>query len=299
MIVGAVTGMIWFWIPASLLIIAVTSIPSVIGTVLGGVVFVYAVRATDRVERLRSEAVFGFGIAVPFRKLTPYSGFQGWAHQLWLDLSSGRFWKVLGHSYLRMIFDIFVVGLAFALLAFALIGPAAATAIHDSDPAAGLTFISPPLSWLLAIIALAAAGAILVFGPKVDAVIDRWLLPVSPAEALKHEVTALHQARRGAQQQGADVEGVAADLAHLQHHAQRGPADHAQPRAQEEGMADIGLLQEAGFVQLAERQVAPAQEVHVPVLDASEQQIVGGLARAGHVGQRGGSRPGTVHRFVP
>ena len=47
MIVGAVTGMIWFWIPASLLIIAVTSIPSVIGTVLGGVVFVYAVRATD------------------------------------------------------------------------------------------------------------------------------------------------------------------------------------------------------------------------------------------------------------
>ncbi len=126
MIVGAFAGMIWFWIPLSLLILAVTSIPSVIGTVFGGVVFVYAVRATDRVERVRSEAVFGFGIAVPYRKLTPYSGFQGWAHQLWLDVSSGRFWKVLAHSYLRMVFDIFAVGLAFALLAFALIGPAAA-----------------------------------------------------------------------------------------------------------------------------------------------------------------------------
>ena len=44
------------------------------------------------------------------------------------------------------------------IVAFALIGPAAATAIHDSDPAAGLTFISPPLSWLLAIIALAYGG---------------------------------------------------------------------------------------------------------------------------------------------
>ena len=67
MIVGAMAGMVWFWIPLSLLILAVTSIPSVIGTVLGGVVFVYAVRATDRVERLRSEAVFAFGIAAPYR----------------------------------------------------------------------------------------------------------------------------------------------------------------------------------------------------------------------------------------
>ncbi|MUM33287.1 sensor histidine kinase [Mycolicibacterium sp. CBMA 361] len=198
MIVGAVTGTIWFWIPLALMIITISSIPSVIGTVLGGVVFVYAVRATDHVERLRSEAVFGFGIAVPGRKLTLYSGFQGWAHQLWLDVSSGRFWKVLAHSYLRMAYDIFVVGLAFGLLVFALLGPAAASAIHNSDAAAGLTFMSPLVSWLLAVVALAGAAAILVFGPRVDAVIDQWLLPASPGWALQHEVSALNQARRGA-----------------------------------------------------------------------------------------------------
>ncbi|CAM5727841.1 hypothetical protein MAUB1S_11789 [Mycolicibacterium aubagnense] len=72
-----------------------------------------------------------------------------------------------------MVFDILAVGLAFTLLAFALIVPAAATAIDNSDAAAGLSFISPPLSWLLAVIALATAGAILVFGPRANAVIDR------------------------------------------------------------------------------------------------------------------------------
>ncbi|WP_029118227.1 MULTISPECIES: sensor histidine kinase [unclassified Mycobacterium] len=232
MIVGAVTGMIWFWIPLSLLILAVTSIPSVIGTVFGGLVFVYAVRATDRVERVRSEAVFGFGIAVPYRKLTPYSGFQGWAHQLWLDVSSGRFWKVLAHSYLRMVFDIFAVGLAFTLLAFALLGPAAATAIHNSDPAAGLSFISPPLSWLLAAIALAAAAGILVFGPRVDAAIDRWLLPASPTAALQHEVSALHQARRGA------VSSASTE----RHRIERDLHDSVQPRLVSLAMT-IGLAQ--------------------------------------------------------
>ena len=50
----------------------------------------------------------------------------------------------------------------------------------------------------LAVIALAAAVAILVFGPRVDAAVDRWLLPASPTAALQHEVSALHQARRGA-----------------------------------------------------------------------------------------------------
>ena len=164
--------------------------------------------------------------------MTPYSGFQGWAHQLWLDVSSGRFWKVLAHSYLRMVFDILAVGLAFTLLAFALIVPAAATAIDNSDAAAGLSFISPPLSWLLAVIALATAGAILVFGPRADAVIDRWLLPSSPTEALQHEVSALHQARRGA------VSSASTE----RHRIERDLHDSVQPRLVSLAMT-IGLAQ--------------------------------------------------------
>ncbi|MEZ0051819.1 signal transduction histidine kinase [Mycobacterium sp. MAA66] len=198
MIIGAAVGTVWFWIPLALLIIAVSSIPSVIGFVVAAVLFVYAGRATDRIERSRSEAVFGFGITVPARKISPYNGFQGWAHQLWLDVSSSAFWKTLAHSYLRMMFDIVAVGSAFVLVVLALLGPATATAISNSDAAAGLSFISPALAWLIAVIALVGAAAILAFGPKVDAAIDRWLLLASPTEALQREVSVLAQARQGA-----------------------------------------------------------------------------------------------------
>ena len=47
-------------------------------------------------------------------------------HQLWLDVSSARFWKASAHHYLRMTYDMLAAGLAFALLVFAFLGPAAA-----------------------------------------------------------------------------------------------------------------------------------------------------------------------------
>lgn len=127
MVVGAAIGVVWFWIPLGLLVVGVSSIPSVIGFCLAAVVFVYLVRGIDRVERVRSEAVFGMRIGRPAQRVTPYTGFQGWLHQLWLDVSSARFWKVLAHHYLRMLYDILATALAFALLAFAFLGPAAAS----------------------------------------------------------------------------------------------------------------------------------------------------------------------------
>ncbi len=165
MITGAALGVVWFWIPLTILSSPSHRSRRVIGFLLAGVVFVYLMRGVDRVERVRSEAVFGFGIPVPPRSCSPYTGFQRWAHQLWLDVSSARFWKAVAHHYLRMIYDLLATGIAFALLAFAFLGPAAAMAISRSDADAGLSFISPPLAWLLAVIALVAAVAILVFAP--------------------------------------------------------------------------------------------------------------------------------------
>jgi signal transduction histidine kinase len=97
-----------------------------------------------------------------------------------------------------MTYDMLVTGLAFGLLVFAILGPAAAIAIRQSDGDAGLSFISPPLAWLLAAIAIAAAIAILIFAPILDAAIDRWLLSPSPTKALQHQVSALTDAREGA-----------------------------------------------------------------------------------------------------
>lgn len=198
MITGAAIGLVWSWIPLTILIIGVSSIPSGIGFVLAAVVFIYVMRGVEWVERLRSEAVFGLGIGVPPRRISHYTGFQRWLHQLWLDISSARFWKATAQHYLRVIYDIVVTSIAFALLAFAFLGPAAAMAIRQSDVDAGLSFLSPPLAWLLAAVAVVAAVAILIFAPALDAVIDRWLLSPSPTAALQHQVSALADARQGA-----------------------------------------------------------------------------------------------------
>jgi signal transduction histidine kinase len=232
MVTGGAIGAVWFPIPLMILVIGISSIPSVVGFAAAAVVFVYLMRGVERVERVRSEAVFGLGILVPPRKMSPYSGFQRWAHQLVLDVSSARFWRSAAHHYLRLIYDILATGIALALLAFAFGGPAVATAIHGSDAEAGLWFISPPLAWLLALVALLAAVAIVVFAPILDASIDRWLLPPSATAALQDEVSALSDARWGA------VSSAQTE----RHRIERDLHDSVQPRLVSLAMT-IGLAQ--------------------------------------------------------
>ena len=196
LLTGAAIATVWFWVPLTILIIGLSSIPTVIGFASAAVVFVYLMQGVEHVERLRSEAVFGLGIGVP-PAISPYTGFQSWLNQLWLDISGVRFWKATAHHYLRMAYDMLTAGMALALLAWAFLGPAAAIAIRQSDDDAGLA-LSPALAFLTAVIAVAGAVAILVFAPAVDAVIDRWLLSPSPTAALQYQVSALADARQGA-----------------------------------------------------------------------------------------------------
>jgi signal transduction histidine kinase len=232
LLTGAAIATVWFWIPLTILIIGISSIPSGIGFALSVVVFVYLMRGVEHVERVRSEAVFGLGIGVPPRRLSPYTGIQRWLHQLWLDISSARFWTATAHHYLRMAYDMLAAGVALALLVFAFVGPAAAIAIRQSDEDAGLSFLSPPLAWLLAFVAVVAAIAILIFAPAVDAVIDRWLLSPSPTAALQYQVSALADARQGA------VSSAQTE----RHRIERDLHDSVQPRLVSLAMT-IGLAQ--------------------------------------------------------
>ena len=232
MITGAAIAVVWLWIPLTILIVGISSIPSVIGFAIAVVVFVYLMRGVEWLERLRSEAVFGMGIPVPPRNISRYTGFQRWLHQLWLDISSARFWKGAAHHLLRGIYDAAATGIAFALVVFAFIGPAAAIAIRQSDDDAGLTFLSPPLAFVLAVIALLAAAAILVLAPALDAAIDRWLLSPSPTAALKFQVNALSDARQGA------VSSAQTE----RHRIERDLHDSVQPRLVSLAMT-IGLAQ--------------------------------------------------------
>ena len=231
-LLGAALAVFWLWIPASILLVAITSIPSVIGFVLGSVAFVYLMRGVEWVERIRSEAVFGMGIAVPPRSMSPYTGFQRWAHQQWLDISSARFWKAAAHHGLRTLYDALAVSVALGLVGFAFLGPAVATALNASDQEAGLSFLPPAIAWPLAVIALAAAVAIVIFAPALDARIDRWLLSPSPTAALRHQVSALATARQGA-----------VSSAHTERHRiERDLHDSVQPRLVSLAMT-IGLAQ--------------------------------------------------------
>jgi signal transduction histidine kinase len=133
---------------------------------------------------------------------------------------------------MRGIYDAAATGLAFALVVFAFIGPAAAIAIRQSDDDAGLTFLSPPLAFVLAAIALLAAAAVLVLAPALDAAIDRWLLSPSPTAALQYQVNALADARRGA------VSSAQTE----RHRIERDLHDSVQPRLVSLAMT-IGLAQ--------------------------------------------------------
>jgi signal transduction histidine kinase len=232
LLTGAAIATVWFWIPLAILVIGISSIPSGIGFALSAVVFVYLMRGVEHVERLRSEAVFGLGIGVPPRRVSPHTGIQRWLHQLWLDISSAPFWKGAAHHYLRMAYDMVAAGVALALLAFAFLGPAAAIAIKHSDDDAGISFMSPPLAWLVAFIAVIAAIAILVFAPAVDAVIDGWLLSPSSTAALQYQVSALADARQGA------VSSAQTE----RHRIERDLHDSVQPRLVSLAMT-IGLAQ--------------------------------------------------------
>ncbi|WP_422745762.1 histidine kinase [Mycobacterium sp. WMMD1722] len=232
MITGAAVGVVWFWIPLIIVVAGISSIPSGIGFALAAVTFIYLMRGVDWFERRRSEAVFGLAIPVPYRRVSSYTGVQRWLHQLWLDVSSARFWKAVAHHYLRLAYDMAATGIAFALLVVTFIGPATALAVERSDPDAGLWSPSPVLAWLLAVIAAAGAVAILVFAPMLDAAIDRRVLAPSPTAALKYQVSALNDARVGAMS-SAQTE---------RHRIERDLHDSVQPRLVSLAMA-IGLAQ--------------------------------------------------------
>ncbi|MGB3485936.1 MAG: sensor histidine kinase [Mycobacterium sp.] len=232
MLTGATLAVVWFWVPLGIFVFGISMIPSGIGFAVAAVVFIYLMRGVDWVERVRSEAVFGLGIQVPPRRLSHYTGIQRWLHQMWLDVSSARFWKGCAQHYLRMSYDLAAAGLAALLFAVAFLGPAASIAVDGSAAAAGLEFLPPPLAWVLAVIALVAGIAVLVFAPVLDAKIDGWLLSSSSTAVLQRQVNVLADARQGA------VSSAQTE----RHRIERDLHDSVQPRLVSLAMT-IGLAQ--------------------------------------------------------
>lgn len=267
LIVGAMIAVVWLWVPIAIVFFGIASIPSVIGFVLAVIAFVYLMRGVERFERVRSEAVFGMDIRVPARKRSSYKGIQGWIVQLWLDITSARFWKGCAHHFLRSVYDFAAAGLALVLLAFGILAPAGAIAVDRSEDA-GFPFIPPALAWPLAVVALAAAAAIVVVAPMLDAKIDRWLLSPSSTATLQDELDAVADARRGALS-SAETE---------RHRIERDLHDSVQPRLVSLAMT-IGLAQTKFDTDAAAAKALMA-EAHGDVKTALEElrNVVRGIA---------------------
>jgi uncharacterized NAD(P)/FAD-binding protein YdhS len=88
LLAGAAIATVWFWIPLTILIIGISSIPSGIGFALSAVVFVYLMRGVEHIERVRSEAV-GWRNAVD--ELRPYT------QAMWANASEAERARFLRH----------------------------------------------------------------------------------------------------------------------------------------------------------------------------------------------------------
>src|SRR5699024_3841612 len=62
-----------------------------------------AMQAAVRIERRRAVAVHGISVIVPARRRSRRTGFPGWLHDLWLEVSSAAFWKGVLHHHLAML----------------------------------------------------------------------------------------------------------------------------------------------------------------------------------------------------
>src|SRR4051794_2529932 len=73
MITGAAVAAVWLWIPVTILVVGISSIPSVVGFAIAVVVFVYLMRGVQWLARVRSEAGVAMGICISPRNISPYT----------------------------------------------------------------------------------------------------------------------------------------------------------------------------------------------------------------------------------
>src|SRR5699024_1555348 len=91
-VIGGVLFCSWFWISLMLLATGLGALP-VLGTgLLLLVPWLLAMQAAVRIERRRAVAVHGISVIVPARRRSRRTGFPGWLHDLWLEVSSAALW---------------------------------------------------------------------------------------------------------------------------------------------------------------------------------------------------------------
>ena len=224
LVLSAVLGLIWAWIPLGLLFTGIGGIFALGLGVLALLVWVLVQQGANNAERYRAELIYSDKIPVPkIESSNREPGIGRFLHNRWLQLKSGAFWRSTAHHYIKMLLGLIVVagtiaaicGSIFAI--FAAINPHGVNTFFIGESIDGPARIGVAIG---AVIVLASSLAILWFAPLLDRALDRALLAPARTVALQAEVTELNRARM------AGIEAAAAERQRIE----RDLHDGAQPR---------------------------------------------------------------------
>lgn len=200
-IVSAVIGVMWLWLPISIFFVGVGGIFAAGAGIICLFLWFLLQRGINHVERLRAEAIYADGIPEPAAPRSERTGFAGFIDTQWQILRSSGFWRSTAHHIVKALYGFFaftlaIVGAGFGLVLLAgAINPASAEMLAFGDPTAmGFRFLNGALGVTCVLVAL----ALLWFAPYLDRALDRGLLPTTQAAALRAEVHTLDRARVGA-----------------------------------------------------------------------------------------------------
>lgn len=185
----------WFWLSLALLIGGISALPALGTGLLLLIPWLLLMQAAVRIERRRAIAVHGISVVLPPRRRSRRTGLGGWAHNRWLELRSGAFWRGTLHHHLAML----VAGVFFALfLALLWLGWTIGDIALRHGP---LELGSLALNrWMLGIIAVGLtvlSVVALLLGALADRGLARVLISGSEDD-LRGQVAELAERRQGA-----------------------------------------------------------------------------------------------------
>ena len=224
LVLSAVLGLIWAWIPLGLLFTGIGGIFALGLGVLALLVWVLVQQGANNAERYRAELIYSDKIPVPkIESSNRDPGMGRFLHNRWLQVKSGAFWRSTAHHYIKMLLGLIVVAGTIAAICgsifgiFAAINPHGVNTFFIGESIDGPARIGVAIG---AVIVLASSLAILWFAPLLDRALDRALLSPARTVALQAEVTELDRARM------AGIEAAAAERLRIE----RDLHDGAQPR---------------------------------------------------------------------
>ncbi|SDS03656.1 Signal transduction histidine kinase [Brevibacterium siliguriense] len=224
LVLSAVLGLIWAWIPLGLLFTGIGGIFALGLGVLALLVWVLVQQGANNAERYRAELIYADKIPVPkIESSNRPPGIGRFLHNRWLQVKSGAFWRSTAHHYIKMLLGLIVVAGTITAICGSIFGIFAAINPHGVNTFfIGETIDGPARIGVAigAVIVLASSLAILWFAPLLDRALDRALLAPARTVALQAEVTELDRARM------AGIEAAAAERLRIE----RDLHDGAQPR---------------------------------------------------------------------